>query len=46
MAFYLLSSLFMGFFAFGIYLYCLKKGMLDDSEDIKYQMFRDENQKD
>jgi hypothetical protein len=32
----------MGFFGFGIYLYCLMQGMFEDSEDVKYQMFRDE----
>lgn len=42
MAWYLLSSLLMGFFGFAIYLICLKKGMFDDTEDIKYQMFRDD----
>jgi|GEM_PF-2345333 len=42
MVWYLLSSLLMSFFGLGIYLYCLKKNMIDDSEDVKYQMFRDE----
>ncbi|PJD95275.1 MAG: hypothetical protein CK425_09175 [Parachlamydia sp.] len=26
----------------GIYLYYLKKGQFEDPEDVKYQMFRDE----
>lgn len=45
MVWYLLSCLMMGFFGFGIYIYCLKKEMFEDSEDVKYQMFRDEKNK-
>lgn len=29
----------------GIYIYYLKQGQFDDPEDVKYQMFRDENER-
>lgn len=44
MVWYLLSTLVFGFVGFGVYLYGFKKGMFDDLEDVKYQMFRDEEQ--
>ena len=44
MFWYLLSSIFMALGALLIYIYYLKKGQFDDLEDIKYQMFRDENE--
>lgn len=27
----------------GIYIYFLKKGQFDDDEDVKYQVFREDN---
>lgn len=41
----LLSSLALGLAGVVIYIYYLRKGQFDDPEDVKYQMFRDdENQ--
>jgi cbb3-type cytochrome oxidase maturation protein len=42
MMWYLASCLVLGLMGFAIYLYYLKQGQFDDVEDIKYQMFRDE----
>jgi len=36
------SSLVLALAGIGIYLYYLKKGQFEDPEDVKYQMFRDE----
>jgi cbb3-type cytochrome oxidase maturation protein len=36
------SSLIMGVAGIVIYVYYLRKGQFDDPEDVKYQMFRDE----
>ncbi len=44
MVWYLSSSLLMGFFGFAVYLHCLRKGMFEDSEDIKFQMFREDEE--
>ena len=33
----------MGLAGIAIYVYYLKKGQFDDPEDVKYQMFRDED---
>lgn len=38
----LLSSLALGLAGMGIYIYYLRKGQFDDPEDVKYQMFRDD----
>jgi cbb3-type cytochrome oxidase maturation protein len=38
----LISSLLAGIVGGAIYLYYLRKGQFDDPEDVKYQMFRDE----
>lgn len=37
------SSLSFGIAGLLVYLYYLKKGQFEDGEDVKYQMFRDEN---
>lgn len=37
------SSLALGFAGLLIYLFYLKKGQFDEGEDVKYQIFRDEN---
>lgn len=42
MIFMILGSLVMGILSFCVYLYYLKKGQFEDSEDVKYQLFRDE----
>ncbi|CDZ79848.1 putative protein, possibly involved in nitrogen fixation [Candidatus Rubidus massiliensis] len=39
----ILSSILTGLASLVIYLYYTKKGQFDDVEDVKYQMFRDEN---
>jgi cbb3-type cytochrome oxidase maturation protein len=36
------SSLLMGLAGIVIYVYYLRQGQFDDPEDVKYQMFRDE----
>ena len=38
----LFSSLVLGLAGMGVYLYYLRKGQFDDPEDVKYQMFRDD----
>lgn len=42
MIWYIASALSMGLAGLLIYLYYLKKGQFDDPEDVKYQLFRDE----
>lgn len=42
MFFVLMSTLFSALAGLGVYVYYLRKGQFDDSEDVKYQMFRDE----
>lgn len=39
----LASSLLLGLCGVGVYVYFLRQGQFDDPEDVKYQMFRDEN---
>lgn len=38
----LASSLLLGIGGMGVYIYFLRKGQFDDPEDVKYQMFRDD----
>lgn len=38
----LISTVVSGILGIGVYLYYLNKGQFDDPEDVKYQMFRDE----
>lgn len=45
MYWYLMSSIVMALAGILVYVYYLRKGQFDDVEDIKYQMFRDENEK-
>ena len=40
-----MSSLLLGLGGIAVYIYFLKKGQFDDIEDVKYQMFRDEENK-
>lgn len=44
MLWYISSSIFMGLVGVAAYLYYLKKGQFEDPEDVKYQMFRDEEE--
>ena len=43
MLWYLVSSLAMGLAGMMVYIYYLKKGQFEDEEDVKYQIFRDED---
>ncbi|MCE5317022.1 MAG: cbb3-type cytochrome oxidase assembly protein CcoS [Parachlamydia sp.] len=42
MFWYIASSLALGMAGLLIYLHYQRKGQFDDPEDVKYQMFRDE----
>lgn len=42
MFWYISSSIAMGIAGLAIYVYYLRKGQFDDGEDVKYQMFREE----
>lgn len=42
MFFCFLSSIVFGAIGIAIYAYYLRKGQFDDAEDVKYQMFRDD----
>lgn len=42
MFWYISSSIAMGIAGLMIYIYYLRKGQFDDGEDVKYQMFREE----
>lgn len=37
----IVSSIALGLAALLVYIYYLKKGQFEDSEDVKYQIFRD-----
>ena len=39
----LLSSLALGLAGVFVYIYYLRKGQFDDAEDVKYQMFHDDD---
>ncbi len=39
----LMSSVALGLASIFVYLYYLRQGQFDDPEDVKYQMFRDDN---
>lgn len=45
MLWFIISSLCMGISALLIYFYYMKKGQFDDGEDVKYQIFRDDENK-
>lgn len=40
MIYYILSSTLMGLIGIFIYIYYLKRGQFDDPEDVKYDIFR------
>lgn len=42
----LMSTILSGIAGLAIYIYYLRKGQFDDPEDVKYQLFRDENKDD
>lgn len=42
MLWYLSSSLAMGIAGALVYYYYMRKGQFEDGEDVKYQLFRDE----
>jgi cbb3-type cytochrome oxidase maturation protein len=42
MLWYVVSSIVMGLAGVLVYLYYLKQGQFQDPEDVKYQMFRNE----
>lgn len=42
----ILSSVLMGLAGIGAYIYFLKNGQFDDPEDVKYQLFRNEENND
>jgi len=42
MLWYLTGTISLALASVIIYIYYLRKGQFDDSEDVKYQMFRDE----
>lgn len=39
----LASSVLLGLAGIAVYIYYLRQGQFEDPEDVKYQMFRDEN---
>jgi len=43
MLWFLTSTFAMGGAGLIVYLYYLRKGQFDDQEDVKYQIFRDED---
>lgn len=42
MIWYIASSIALGLAGLIMYIYYLRKGQFDDPEDVKYQLFRDE----
>ena len=44
MIWYIVSSIAMALVGGLIYVYYLRKGQFDDPEDVKYQMFREEDE--
>jgi hypothetical protein len=39
----ILSSLIAALAGLGCYVYCLGRGQFDDDEEVKYQLFREDN---
>ena len=44
MLWYIASSILMGLAGVATYIYYLRKGQFEDPEDVKYQMFREEEE--
>lgn len=42
MYWYLIATLLMGIAGGAVYLFYLRRGQFDDPEDVKYQLFRNE----
>lgn len=42
MIWYIASSIALGLAGLIVYIYYLRKGQFDDAEEVKYQLFRDE----
>lgn len=42
MMWYIVSSLLMGLAGVAIYIYYLREGQFEDPEDVKYQIFRED----
>lgn len=42
MLWYIVSATILGLAGLWIYIYYLKKGQFDDPEDVKYQIFRED----
>lgn len=40
---YIISSLSLGFAGLIVYIYYLKKGQFDDQEEVKYQIFHEDD---
>lgn len=45
MFWYLISSLAMGICGIAVYIYYMRQGQFEDPEDVKYQMFRENENK-
>ncbi len=43
MIWYIVSSIALGLAGLLVYLYYLNQGQFEDEEDVKYQLFRDED---
>lgn len=43
MVWYIISSIALGLAGLLIYIYYLRQGQFDDPEDVKYQLFRNED---
>lgn len=41
----IVSSIVAGLAGLGVYIYYLQRGQFEDPEDVKYQIFRDEQDK-
>jgi nitrogen fixation-related uncharacterized protein len=45
MYWYLLSTIALSFCGLALFIYFARKGQFEDCEDVKYQMFREEEEK-
>lgn len=45
MMYLLISSIVMAISSLAVYIYYARKGQFDDLEDVKYEMFRNEEEK-
>lgn len=42
MLWYIVSAIFLGLTGLWVYIYYMRKGQFDDPEDVKYQIFRED----